>query len=89
MANLEEIKEGLSCGNYRCDCHRDHKKNVHCPAHDDRHPSLSIGAPEKDVVLWYCHAGCSQKDVEAALKERGLLGKMIRTRKEEHYARGG
>jgi putative DNA primase/helicase len=42
-----------------------------CPAHDDREPSLSI----RDVdgkVLVRCHAGCGQRDVIAALKERGL-----------------
>ena len=42
-----------------------------CPSHDDRQPSLSI----RDVdgkVLVYCHAGCHQLDVIAALRERGL-----------------
>jgi putative DNA primase/helicase len=40
---------------------------AHCPAHDDRQPSLSI----RDVdgkVLVRCHAGCDQRDVIAALK---------------------
>lgn len=42
-----------------------------CPAHDDREPSLSI-CDSKGKVLVYCHAGCSQRDVIAALVARGL-----------------
>ena len=30
----------------------------HCPAHDDRSPSLSISLKE-DRILLCCHAGCS------------------------------
>lgn len=43
-----------------------------CPAHDDRSPSLSITDRGDGVPLLYCHAGCSQKAVVAALKARGL-----------------
>lgn len=43
---------------------------AHCPAHDDRTPSLAIN--ERDgKVLFCCHAGCSQSDVLAALKAQG------------------
>ena len=42
-----------------------------CPAHADREPSLSI-RDAYDRLLVYCHAGCVQRDVIAALKERGL-----------------
>lgn len=42
-----------------------------CPAHDDREPSLSI-RDAGGKVLVRCHAGCDQRDVIAALKERGL-----------------
>lgn len=42
-----------------------------CPAHDDREPSLSI-RDANGKVLVRCHAGCDQRDVIAALKERGL-----------------
>jgi len=42
-----------------------------CPAHDDAHPSLGI--VERDGrVLVCCRAGCTQADVLAALRERGL-----------------
>ena len=40
-----------------------------CPAHEDRSPSLSIGAAEDGTVLLKCHAGCS---AEAVVKALGL-----------------
>ena len=44
-----------------------------CPAHDDRHPSLSI--TERDgKLLAHCHAGCDQGAVWDALKGQGLVG---------------
>ena len=43
-----------------------------CPAHLDREPSLSIREAEDGRVLVRCHAGCDQRDVIVALKERGL-----------------
>ncbi len=42
-----------------------------CPSHDDREPSLSIRDADGKVLV-RCHAGCDQRDVIAALKERGL-----------------
>jgi hypothetical protein len=42
-----------------------------CPAHEDHEPSLSI-AERDGKVLVHCHAGCSQADVIAALRARGL-----------------
>jgi hypothetical protein len=42
-----------------------------CPAHDDREPSLSIRDADGKVLV-RCHAGCNQRDVIAALKDRGL-----------------
>jgi hypothetical protein len=43
-----------------------------CPAHEDRTPSLSISAGKNGKVLVRCHAGCDQRDLIAALQERGL-----------------
>ena len=37
-----------------------------CPAHDDRHPSLSIGEQDGKVLL-HCHAGCSIVAICASL----------------------
>lgn len=34
-----------------------------CPAHDDREPSLSIGAGDDGRVLLKCHAGCSTEAI--------------------------
>src|SRR4051794_33852857 len=60
-----------------------------CPAHDDRHASLSI--TEKDgKVLWYCHAGCSQQAVQDALQGRGLLeARAERQERRRHSAASG
>jgi len=44
-------------------------RNVHCPAHDDPTPSLSV--IEKDgKILVYCHGGCPQDRVLSALKAK-------------------
>ena len=43
-----------------------------CPAHDDRHPSLSVADAADGRVLVHCHAGCDQHAVIDALKGRGL-----------------
>ncbi|HEX5864835.1 MAG TPA: hypothetical protein VF014_11390 [Casimicrobiaceae bacterium] len=43
-----------------------------CPAHEDREPSLSISSGKDNKVLVRCHAGCDQRDVIAALRDRGL-----------------
>jgi DNA primase len=45
---------------------------AHCPAHEDREPSLSITDTESGKVLVHCHAGCSQRDVIAALCSQGV-----------------
>lgn len=37
-----------------------------CPAHEDHHPSLSLRGIEGQVLV-YCHAGCTNDDVLAAL----------------------
>ncbi len=45
-----------------------------CPAHDDNDPSLSIHAGHNGKVLVHCHAGCTQAEVIAALRDAGLWG---------------
>src|SRR5262249_25211400 len=47
---------------------------AHCPAHDDRTPSLSVRDSTNGKVLLRCHAGCEQERVIAALRTRGLWG---------------
>jgi hypothetical protein len=43
-----------------------------CPAHDDATPSLTLDDSAAGKVLVHCHAGCTQRDVIAALRTRGL-----------------
>jgi putative DNA primase/helicase len=43
-----------------------------CPAHKDRNPSLSLRDSSDGRVLVYCHAGCPQALVIAALIRLGL-----------------
>ena len=43
-----------------------------CPAHEDRHPSLSIHDADDGKVLVCCHAGCDQARVMEALRTRAL-----------------
>jgi hypothetical protein len=38
-----------------------------CPAHRDRHPSLSIRETGDGIVLLHCFGGCSAVDVVAAV----------------------
>ncbi len=42
---------------------------AHCPAHNDRTPSLSVGEGSDGQALVHCHAGC---DVEKVVAELGL-----------------
>lgn len=43
-----------------------------CPAHEDRHASLSISdSADGTRVLWKCHAKCPQDDVKRALIANG------------------
>lgn len=47
------------------------KAQCRCPAHDDKHASLTITKGRK-CTLFYCHAGCS---VDAILAAAGLKKK--------------
>ena len=38
-----------------------------CPAHDDRHASLSIGMGEDGRILLNCHAGCDPEAIVSAI----------------------
>lgn len=46
--------------------------SARCPAHEDRHPSLSVSDGADGKVLVHCHTGCNQLDVIDGLKTRGL-----------------
>ena len=70
MINVETIRQALTCGQPRCSCGRA-KGLVHCPAHEDKRPSLSV-SESNGKILVKCHAGCSQTAVSEGLRGRGL-----------------
>lgn len=41
-----------------------------CPAHEDKHASLSISLGDENKLLFFCHAGCTQDTVFRALLPR-------------------
>ena len=43
----------------------------HCPAHDDRTPSLSVGLTSNAILL-HCFAGCTSDEVLEGLKRYGI-----------------
>lgn len=51
---------------------------VHCPAHEDRNPSLSI-TEQNGKLLVKCFAGCDQESVIQGLRDRGLWPDSPRT----------
>lgn len=65
----EKIREALRCGRPNCSCMRG--KLVHCPAHNDEHPSLSVEV-KGGMLLVKCHANCSQEAVIEELRRQGL-----------------
>lgn len=70
MITADTIRQARQCGDPGCACHKPNE-NVHCPAHADSTPSLSV--TEKDgKILFHCHGGCLQDRVLIALKEKGL-----------------
>ncbi len=71
MMSADELRAALCCSNTRCACSRRRSRVTHCPAHDDRRPSLTID--ERDGrILVHCHSGCRQAAVLDALRARGL-----------------
>jgi hypothetical protein len=45
---------------------------AHCPAHEDKRPSLAVRDGDNGRVLVRCHTGCDQRDVIDALKALDL-----------------
>ncbi len=67
MVDAETIIKGLQ-GNSDGMCR--------CPAHNDRKASLHVSTGANGKPLLHCHAGCAQERVIAALKSKGLWGRV-------------
>lgn len=68
------ILTALGCGRGGCSCARSPQQGrgmTHCPSHGDTNPSLSV-TKKGGRVLVKCFGGCEQREVIAALRERGL-----------------
>src|SRR5688500_6927535 len=61
-----KLIEELACTQSACNAcvktRQDGYGHVHCPTHDDQHPSLSVKI-ENGRVLVHCFAGCAQQVV--------------------------
>lgn len=69
------ILDHQECGRPSCTCHasaRRGKGNTHCPAHDDRSPSLSVDTGADGKPLVHCLSGCTQDEVISALRALDL-----------------
>jgi putative DNA primase/helicase len=62
---------------------------AHCPAHDDRTPSLSIARGDRQPVLLHCFADCEFADIVDRLASRGLwpVDVAVNVDQTEHPAR--
>ena len=80
MSNAELLLNSLRCGLSGCDCLKalPGKGHVHCPAHADEGPSLSVSDKEGKILV-HCFADCSQDSVITALKKEGLWPKPAQT----------
>ncbi len=65
----QEIVGALQCSRPACPCIKG--KIVHCPAHDDTKPSLTVSVRNGSLLV-HCHAGCTQEATIEALRARGL-----------------
>ena len=57
LVRLDGVHRGGRPGQYE----------ARCPAHDDRHASLSIGIGRRGQTLIHCHAGCNPNEIVYAL----------------------
>lgn len=73
VSDADKLGRALACGRRGCKCGRKSGASwlTHCPAHDDRRPSLSLTDGDGHA-LFCCHAGCHPDAVIEVLKGRGL-----------------
>ena len=72
LADASAVAKALGCKRRRGS---DGNYQAHCPAHDDRHPSLSIRNGDDGRLLLHCFAGCGFFEIIGALERRGLLSR--------------
>jgi hypothetical protein len=78
--HVQEVRAALRCGRSGCPCRGG--ATVHCPAHDDGRPSLTVNVGRDGRLLVHCQTGCTQRAVIDALRERGLW-------RDPHMGNGG
>ena len=71
LPNHDTTLSGLASGLQKVRWHGDYKFIACCPAHDDKHPSLSV-TDSNGKILLKCFSGCSQEQVIGALRDLGL-----------------
>ena len=88
MDRISQLIEALKCEQSGCDClkAKPGKGHVHCPAHDDLSPSLSVNEKEGKILV-HCFAACSQDSVITALKKEGLWQKPAQTSTRKSISR--
>lgn len=55
------------CGHLQGVEGRGDRRTALCPAHGDKHQSLSVARAEDGRILLHCHCGCSVKDIVEAM----------------------
>lgn len=63
MTPYERVEAMLKDGGYQ----QRGSRYFRCPSHEDRLPSLSLKEGLEGRVLLYCHAGCTVREIVAAL----------------------
>ena len=71
--SADQLLDELRCGRSGCECPKalPGKGHVHCPAHNDPGPSLSVTNKDGKILV-HCQAGCSQTEVIGELRSKGL-----------------
>ena len=72
--HFTQLCQSLACRKRFCRCQKylaGNKCNTHCPAHEDKSPSLSVKC-ENGSLLFHCHAGCDQNQVLTELRKKDL-----------------
>jgi len=70
LAAVDAIRTVCRCARHRCVCWRPNGL-LHCPAHNDRLPSMKVAAPQGRVLV-RDFGGCTQEAVIDALRRRGV-----------------